>query len=204
MEFQISDESDREENKNDWYRDSDTSEDVPDPNDSEEALYQKADTLPVSLHKKHFEEGRVYTMTLAKNHRVHLLIMIIARRQSTFIYRTFFSVGAKRKTFHEGRKDQVSSYDAVWRLAPRERLCQKGDLQNIHGGQTLRFKYGMEDEYTTVLVLEVRSRDWTGRIEAGRDRGKNRVYEFYEMTDTIEIFGSSLVQSLRAQLNNLV
>lgn len=98
----------------------------------------------------------------------------------------------------------MSKYDAVWRQAPRERLCQKRDLQNIHAGQTLRFKYGMEDEYTTVPVLEVRSRDWTGLIEAGRDLAKNRVYEFYEMTDTIEIFGSSLVQSLRAQLNNLV
>ena len=46
-------------NKEDWYADSDTSEEVPDPNDDPASLYQEYDCLPVSLSKKHFIEGLI-------------------------------------------------------------------------------------------------------------------------------------------------
>ena len=48
----------------DWYNASDTLEDIPDPNLSAEALYQGPNKLPVPLHKSHFYEGLIYTMTL--------------------------------------------------------------------------------------------------------------------------------------------
>ena len=51
----------------DWYNASDTSEDIPDPNLSKEALYQAPNMLPAPLQKSHFEEGLIYTMTLKGN-----------------------------------------------------------------------------------------------------------------------------------------
>ena len=35
----------------DWYRDSDTSEDIPDPYDDDKALFQDVNVLPVSLQR---------------------------------------------------------------------------------------------------------------------------------------------------------
>ena len=39
----------------DWYNASDTSEDIPDPNLSKEALYQAPNMLPAPLQKSHFD-----------------------------------------------------------------------------------------------------------------------------------------------------
>ena len=52
----------------DWYHESDTSENIPEPNDEPAALYQDLNTLPVPLLNYNFDEGLLYTMTLEKNH----------------------------------------------------------------------------------------------------------------------------------------
>ena len=41
----------------DWYRDSDTSEDIPDPYDDDKALFQDVNVLPVGLQKGNFKRG---------------------------------------------------------------------------------------------------------------------------------------------------
>ena len=48
---------DTENEPSDWYRESDTSDDLPDPNVSTQALYQDENKLPVLLKQSHFEEG---------------------------------------------------------------------------------------------------------------------------------------------------
>ena len=53
----------------DWYNDSDTSEEIPDPNRQDEPLYQKANSLPVDLTKKHFE-GLAYVITLKSSEKI--------------------------------------------------------------------------------------------------------------------------------------
>ena len=50
--------------KDDWYNQSDTDESIPDPNEMEDSLFQKADTLPVPFEKVYHEEGLVYFMSL--------------------------------------------------------------------------------------------------------------------------------------------
>lgn len=186
----------------DWYNESDTSDDVPDPYDSPEALFQELNQLPRSLHKSHFEEGLIYTMTLKQKYDVHLLVMIIETKERSFTYRVFFVTGAKRKTFHEGLKDKQCSYQKVWRLAPRRELIRNKQNSNFRVGETLRFKYGMDAQPITVLVISSRSRDLTGCIEAGVHRGQKRVFEYVEMGDVMELFGSSILQSLHSQAHN--
>ena len=65
--------SDWDENEEDWYRSSDTENDIPDPNIDPEPLYQDRNMLPESLTKKHFLEGLLYTMTLKREQRKYML-----------------------------------------------------------------------------------------------------------------------------------
>ena len=41
----------------DWYNESDTSDDIPDPSNCNSRLFQDINSLPVELKKKHFQEG---------------------------------------------------------------------------------------------------------------------------------------------------
>ena len=59
-----SDDSDYGSAHEDQYCDSDTSENIPDPNNSDFPLYQDVDLLPEELSVYHWEEGLIYGMTL--------------------------------------------------------------------------------------------------------------------------------------------
>ena len=53
------------------------------------------------------------------------------------------------------------------------------------------------DTYTyTVLITRTSSRNLTGMIECGADRGKEEVFAFIEIAECTEVFGSSLLQSM--------
>ena len=41
--------------ESDWYRESDTGDEIPDPNMQEEPLYQKSGKLPCRIRVSHFE-----------------------------------------------------------------------------------------------------------------------------------------------------
>ena len=69
MDDHWSESEDSFQDENDWYNESDTSEDIPDPNLKPEALYQERDKLPTVLHSSHFVEGLICTMTLKKKKR---------------------------------------------------------------------------------------------------------------------------------------
>ena len=51
MDFSFEQLHNDEQKVEDWYNDSDTSEETPDPNRQDEPLYQKANSLPVDLTK---------------------------------------------------------------------------------------------------------------------------------------------------------
>jgi len=97
----------------DWYNDSDTSEEIPDPNTQDEPLYQKANLLPVDLTKKHFEEGLAYVITFKKQRENPMLAMLIETRQNDFFYRTFYVRGSTRQTFHDHGRDKKAAYEDV-------------------------------------------------------------------------------------------
>ena len=105
--------SDSDELDEDWYSESDTAEDIPDPNNSKAALFQENDRLPVPLAKKYFEEGGIYSMVLHKKPDNVRLGMVIEIKAEKFIYRTFFIRGSKLKTYHEGAKDAEFEYNEV-------------------------------------------------------------------------------------------
>ena len=66
-----------------WYHESDTSEDIPDPNLEEKSLFQKWNSLPVELRKDHFQEGLLYLMTLDQACKEPMLVMIILSGEFT-------------------------------------------------------------------------------------------------------------------------
>ena len=190
---------DTENEPSDWYRESDTSDDLPDPNISKQALYQDENKLPVLLKQSHFEEGLVYTMTLKSKSCEPMLVMVILNGRKTFLYRTFFVKGSKKKTYHVGAKDEKGSYEEVWRLAPRRELIQKIEPGNVRMGDVVRFRYGVNDEYITALVMKRTARTIKAKVECGKARGKCQTYDQYEMVSCTEIFGSSVLQELYKQ-----
>ena len=151
---------------------SDTGEDIPDPNDSSESLYQDKNKLPQGLQKHHFEEGLVYAMTLESNHKVMMLGMIIELKDSVFVWRTFF-IEEQKKTYYEGAKDVEYRYLDIWRLAPRRELVKCQNPSTARFGQTLRFEYGvgMETSVIRAIITRTSSRKLRGVIECGRNRG---------------------------------
>ena len=54
------------ESSEDWYHESDTSENIPDPNCSEDPLHQDDSKLPVGLRKGHLDKCLLYSMTLGQ------------------------------------------------------------------------------------------------------------------------------------------
>ena len=193
---------DSENEPSDWYRESDTSDDLPHPNVSKQALYQDENKLPVLLKQSHFEEGLVYTLTLKSKSCQPMLVMVIHHGKKTFLCRTFFIKGSRKKTYHLGAKDKKVSYEEVLRLAPRRELIQKIDPTNVRMGDVIRFRYGVDEHYVTALVLQRTSRTIKARVECGKARGKFRTYEQYEMVSCTEIFGSSVLQDLYKQTKN--
>ena len=101
---------DGEEMNAEWYHESDTAEEIPDPNVQRKALFQKPRTLPTDLSKDHFEEGLLYTMVLDKEHDKALLVMMIETGNLEFIYRVFFVRGSSRQTYHEAGKNRKTKY----------------------------------------------------------------------------------------------
>ena len=88
----------------DWYNDSDTSEEIPDPNIDPQPLYQEVDKLPTILQRDHFVEGIIYTMTLGVKKEQSMLILVLQTYADKFTYRNFFVLNSKRKTWHQGGK----------------------------------------------------------------------------------------------------
>ena len=68
-------------------------------------------------------------------------------------------------------------------------------------GQTLRFEYGagMETSVVTAIVIRTSSRNLRGVIECGRNRGDEVDFDILEITGCHEIFGSSVLASLRGR-----
>ena len=79
-----------------WYSKSDTSEDIPDPNNCNSSLIQDANSLPMGLEKEHFQEGVIYFMTLEKDRDCPMLVMVMEIRAVDFTYRTFFIRGSRK------------------------------------------------------------------------------------------------------------
>ena len=190
------------ESSEDWYHESDTSENIPDPNCSEDPLYQDVNKLPVGLRKGHFEEGLLYSMTLDQGRENTMLVMIVEVKENTFIYRNFFCRGSKRKTFHEGAKDQEIKFSQVWRLAPRRELIQKRHPDDMRVGQTIRFYYGVNSSPTTALITAILSRTIKGKVECGKERGKIMDFEKFDITGSNEVFGSSILQELLKEVKD--
>ena len=69
----------------DWYNESDTSENIPDPNVSDESLFQDVDMLPEILTRDHFVEGVLYATTMKTNRKQTSLGMVIEKKDSSFI-----------------------------------------------------------------------------------------------------------------------
>ena len=102
-----------DENLEDWYHSSDTSEDIPDPNTSAEALYQDEDHLPEPLRSFHFVEGLIYTMTKHSSRRNSMLVWIIEAKEDTFTYNCYFQQTSSAKTWHQTGKFAECSYDDI-------------------------------------------------------------------------------------------
>ena len=119
--------SDSDELDEDWDSESDTAEDILDPNNSKAALFQENDRLPAPLAKKYFEEGGIYGMVLHKKPDNVRLGMVIEIRAEKFIYRTFFIGGSKMKTYHEGAKDSEFEYN-VELLWPKIISHERGSI----------------------------------------------------------------------------
>ena len=96
----------------DWYNSSDTSDDITNPNEDEDPLYQEVNTLPVPLRKEHFHEGLIYAMTL-KEKKINTMLIMVMHAKKFFVYRLFFARGSARKTYHEGLVDKEIKFSDV-------------------------------------------------------------------------------------------
>jgi len=177
-----------------WYDDSDTSQEIPDPNYQDEPLYQKAISPPVDLTKKYFEEGLVHVITLKKQRESPKLVMHMETRQNDFTYRTFFVRGSSRGTFHGRGRNKNAAYEDVFRLAPRDELVLKVDVRRFFVGQT------------EIFVLNERAiyNNYSGCKDVSDDKSYYRMWKepgyerfhLYEIVSCHEIFGSSLLHGL--------
>ena len=71
----------------DWYdsEEYDTGDEVPNPQDRKESLYQDVNKLPELLKKEHFQEGLLYLITLDDRKDVPSLGMIMETFTDTFL-----------------------------------------------------------------------------------------------------------------------
>ena len=58
-EYDLADHNEERVENEDWYCESDTSDEIPDPNLDKTSLYQEENKLPVPILKKHFVEGLI-------------------------------------------------------------------------------------------------------------------------------------------------
>lgn len=203
MEFEDSDFENEERKNDDWYVGSDTDDSIPDPNETEDSLFQRADTLPVPLKNVHFEEGLVYFMTLRAKRNTPMLIFIVETLEDGFIYRVFFVRGSSRNTFHQTGKCLKCSYKDVWRLAPRDELVMKQHIPDIFVGETLRYIHGIHNKFETMMVTRISSTTVTGILECGKNRGETKILQKFEIVEAHEIFGSSLLHNILQKVKDL-
>ena len=182
----------------DWYRDTDTEQEIPDPNQDPQSLYQTSNKLPELLEKKHFVEGILYSFTLQKEKSVTFLGLLIECKRSSFIFRIYHTLGASRKIFHEGADDKEWDIDEVWRLAPRTELMLRREPEVVRVGQTVRFYYG--GEYFTIRVTKTLSKQTEGVIMCGQQRGTTKRFELIEMLSIEEIFFFDMLQELYSSM----
>ena len=156
-DFESSHES--EEETSDWYDpdESETDQNIPNPNDDPKALFQEEDKLPKLIRKEHFREGWLYSMTMIGEKDVTLLGMVVETKDDTFLFRVFANKGKKRVNYHDGAKDKKYQYDKTWRLAPRNELMLGRSVESIRLGQTIRFDY--DDGPYTIRVTSAISRE---------------------------------------------
>ena len=196
MNDHCSESEDSFQDENDWYNESDTSEDLPDPNLQPEALYQERDKLPTVLQPSHFLEGLICTMTLKKKKTRPMLILIVELFQNDFVYRVFFFQKSSAKTWHQGADDKLTLYEYVWRLAPREEYYRVESPHNIRMGQTIWFSYGMDERMRLAFVMGITSSRLKCRIECGKHRGNVEDFKPDEIIGCKEVFTSSALQDI--------
>ena len=203
MELEDNEFENGENMNDDWYNQSDTDESIPDPNKIEDSLFQKADTLPVPIDKVYFEEGLVYFMSLRSKRDTPMLIFLVEKLEEVFIYRVFFVRGSSKNTFHQSGKCAECRYEDVWRLAPRDELVRKQQVTDIFVGQTLRYICSVRDKPGTMMVTKISRTTVTGILECGKNRGETKTIQKYEIVESQEIFGSSLLHSILQKVKKL-
>ena len=203
MESKNSELDDGENMEDHWYNESDTEDSIPDPNLENQPLFQRVNMLPVPLQNEHFEEGLVYFMSLKKQRNAPMLVMIIATEENTFVYRVFYVRGSSRATFHQAGRDKTNKYDEIWRLAPREELVVAQKVSDIFLGQTLRYTYGVNEKWETVVVTRQTSTTINGILVCGENRGESKILEKAEIVEAQGIFGSSLLHDVLQKVKTL-
>ena len=180
----------------DWYNESDTDVDVPDPNMENEPLYQDVDCMPVPLRPSHFEVGLLYTMTLEQKRYNPMLVWIVEAKERSFSYQCYFNLVSKAKSWHETGKNNTCTYSGVWRLAPRRELVRTCDPGKAYIGQTLRFTYGMTTSPVVITVMRFTARVLKGIVVCGPRRGNQDSWNIFEIIGCTEVFGSTLLHNL--------
>ena len=203
--LELLDNSDNEPDHNfeeeDWYHcDSDTDDDIPDPSDNPDSLFQDVFKLPEPLKKKHFEEGFLYAMTICNETTINLILIILVKEE-TFLYRLLCAKGTSKKTYHQGLKHQKLQYRRVWRLAPRRELMRPTNTNSVRIGTTLRFEY--ESAVMTARITRFTSKYFHGMIECGESRGELKTFEIIEVQNCYELFVSSILPKLFQDLDDL-
>ena len=94
-----------------WHFEDDTEEDIPDPNNDVNPLFQDQNHLPKPLRKADFVEGFVYSLTLIKEKSITYLGFLVENKKHTFIFRVYHAKGTSRKTFHKGASDKEWEYN---------------------------------------------------------------------------------------------
>ena len=105
-EFDLAFEDEAKDGPESWYNEDDTEEEIPDPNNDPNPLFQDQNKIPEALRKSHFLEGLLYSLTLKKEKDVTYLGLLILRKDQTFIFRVYHALGTSRKTFHTGATDK--------------------------------------------------------------------------------------------------
>ena len=128
--------------------------------------------------------------------------MVIETKRSSFTYRVFNVVGSSKKTYHQGTQDILCDYSEVWRLAPRRELVRNQNPVDIRVGQLIRFSDCVRDSYVTALVSHRTSSTLKCIIECGKDKGEERSYDIFDISDCMELFGSSILKKLLTKVKS--
>ena len=79
---------------------------------------------------------------------------------------------------------------------------RKQNPEDIRVGQLIRFCYGVRGSHVTALVVHRTSSTLKCIIESGKNRGKEQSYDVFDITDCMELFGSSILQNLLKQVKS--